>query len=136
MNNQVHEIRDLEAHRRNTWQWDKWGFTSEWDKGCTLSDIDGFYPHFAEVSSKFLVLEVKSWNGELPLPTPPMHTGQAKALLALSKHPDFTIIWAYGDTATKTIAHYEVWYGGNRHNRVEDFKEFLTGWYKWARSQN
>lgn len=132
----MHQIRDYEAHRRNTWEWDKWGFTSGWDNGCTLSDIDGFYPHFAEVSSKFLIVEVKSWNGELPLPEPPMHTGQAKALLALSKHPDFTILWAYGDTATKQIAGFEIWRNGERQTPRSEFKDFLTSWFKWARHQN
>ena len=132
----MHEIRDYEAHRRNTWEWDKWGFTSDWDNGCTLSDIDGFYPHFSEVSSKFLIVEVKSWNGELPLPEPPMHTGQAKALLALSKHPDFTIIWAYGDTATRTIAGFEIWRNGERRTSAAEFKDFLNSWFKWARHQN
>jgi hypothetical protein len=132
--NNVHEIRDRERHFQNTWEWDKWGFTSEWDAGCTLSDIDGFYPHFAEISGKFLIVEVKHWDGSLPLPEPPMHTGQAKALLALSKQPNFTIIWAYGNTATRTIDGYQVWYNGERYDRQETFKEFLTGWFKWARS--
>ena len=130
----VHEIRDLEAHRRNTWEWDKWGFTSEWDAGCTLSDIDGFYPHFAEVSGKFLLVEVKSWNGELPLPEINHHSGQAKALKALSREPNFTIVWAFGDTQTHTIYNYEIWTKGERYKVDLEFKDYLTRWFKWARS--
>ena len=130
----VHEIRDLEAHRRNTWEWDKWGFTSEWDAGCTLSDIDGFYPHFAEVSGKFLIVEVKSWNGELPLPEINHSSGQAKALKALSREPNFTIVWAFGDTQTHTIYNYEIWTKGERFKVELEFKDYLTRWFKWARS--
>ena len=132
----THEIRDVAAYHRNLWEWDKWGFTEHWDKGCTLSDIDGFYPHFAEVSSQFLIVEVKNWNGELPLPKLDYTTGQAKALLALSKQPNFTIIWAFGDTSTRTIYDYEVWRNGERHTFTSDFKSWITGWYKWARHQS
>lgn len=130
----THEIRDLEAHRRNTWEWDKWGFTSEWENGCTLSDIDGFYPHFAEVSGKFLLVEVKSWNGELPLPEINHNTGQAKALKALSREPNFTIVWAFGDTASRTIYSYEIWTKGERYKVDLEFKDYLSRWFKWARS--
>ena len=129
----MHVMRDLEAHRRNTWLWDEWGFTSEWDRGCTLSDIDGFYPHFAEVSNKFLIVEVKSWNGELPLPEINYETGQARALKALSKQPNFTVVWALGDTASQTIYSYEVWIEGVFYEFNYDFKTWLTKWYKWAR---
>jgi len=130
----THELRDREAHRLNTWEWDKWGFTSGWEDGCTLSDIDGFYPHFAEVSSKFLIVEVKSWNGELPLPQIDYRTGQAKALMALSKQPNFTIVWAFGETSTRQIFDYEVWRNGQRYKMVSDFKDYLTEWFKWARN--
>lgn len=129
----MHELRDREAHRLNTWEWDKWGFTSEWDDGCTLSDIDGFYPHFAEVSNKFLIVEVKSWNGEMPLPQINYETGQAKALKALSKQPNFTVVWALGDTASKTIYSYEVWIEGVFYQFDYDFKTWLSKWFKWAR---
>jgi hypothetical protein len=129
----MHELRDKEAHRLNTWEWDKWGFTAEWEDGCTLSDIDGFYPHFSEVSSQFLIVEVKSWNGELPLPQINYNSGQAKALMALSKQSNFTIIWAFGDTTTKTIYDYEVWTKGERNKYSVDFQEYLSGWFKWAR---
>ena len=130
----MHQIRDLEAHRRNTWEWDKWGFTSDWDSGCTLSDIDGFYPHFAEVSGKFLIIEVKNWNGELPLPEINHNSGQAKALKALSRENNFTVVWAFGDTSTHTIYDYEVWTKGERYKMQTDFKGYLTQWFKWARS--
>lgn len=129
----MHQIRDYEAHRRNTWEWDKWGFTSEWDRGCTLSDIDGFYPHFAEVSNKFLIIEVKSWNGELPLPEINYDSGQARALKALTRQPNFTVVWAFGDTSTQTIYKYEVWLEGVFYEFNYDFKTWLTNWYKWAR---
>lgn len=129
----MHELRDREAHRLNTWEWDKWGFTSEWDDGCTLSDLDGFYPHFAEVSNKFLIVEVKSWNGEMPLPQINYETGQAKALKALSKQPNFTVVWALGDTASKTIYSYEVWIEGVFYQFDYDFKTWLSKWFKWAR---
>jgi hypothetical protein len=130
----MHELRDREAHRLNTWEWDKWGFTADWEDGCTLSDIDGFYPHFAEVSSKFLIVEVKSWNGELPLPQVNYNSGQAKALRQLAKHPDFTVIWAFGDTATRNIYDYEVWSGAEPQKFVSDFKGFLKIWFQWARN--
>lgn len=130
----THEIRDFEAHRRNTWEWDKWGFTSEWENGCTLSDIDGFYPHFAEVSGKFLLVEVKSWNGELPLPEINYNSGQARALKALSREPNFTIVWAFGDTASRTIYSYEIWTKGERYKVDLEFKDYLSRWFKWARS--
>lgn len=129
----MHQIRDIEAHRRNTWLWDEWGFTADWDNGCTLSDIDGFYPHFAEVSGRFLIIEVKSWNNQPPKPEVNYSSGQAKALFALSKDPKFTIIWAWGDTATQTIYDYEVWTNGGVNRYVIDFKDFLNRWFKYAR---
>lgn len=130
----THEIRDYDAYKRNLWEWDKWGFTEHWDDGCTLSDIDGFYPHFAEVSSKFLIVEVKNWNNELPLPEINYQAGQTKALMALSKLPQFTVIWAFGDTGTKTIYDYKVFRNGETLNFTSDFKDFITGWFKWARN--
>ena len=129
----MHQIRDYDAYQRNLWEWDKWGFTSEWDRGCTLSDIDGFYPHFAEVSNKFLIVEVKNWNGEMPLPEINYNTGQAKALKALTRQPNCTVVWACGDTASKTIYRYEVWLEGVFYEFEYDFKTWLTKWYKWAR---
>ena len=126
-------IRDLELHRKNTWLWDEWGFTSEWGEGCTLSDIDGFYPHFAEVSGKFLIVEAKSWNGELPLPEINYNSGQSRALMALSKQPNFTILWAWGDTATQSIYDFEIWTKGKTYRVELDFKSYLTEWFKWAR---
>jgi hypothetical protein len=124
----------METHLKNTWEWDKWGFTSEWDNGCTLSDIDGFYPHFAEVSSKFILIEVKHWDGDLPLPEIPHNSGQAKALWALSQVPNFTVIWAYGNTETRQINGYEIWTKGSRYPAQTDFKTYLTQWFKVARS--
>lgn len=130
----THEIRDHAAYYRNLWEWDKWGFTEEWDKGCTLSDIDGFYPHFAEVSNKFLIVEVKNWNGIDPKPEINYESGQSKALKALSRQPNFTVVWAFGDTASQTIYSYEVWIEGVFYQFNYDFKTWLTRWFKWARS--
>jgi len=128
----THYIRDMEAHLRNTWQWDAWGFTDGWGSKCTMSDMDGFVPFFAERKSSFLVVEMKHWDGITQRPEINLNSGQMIALRQLSKQPNFTIIIGMGDTSTQTVHYFEVWASGQRYNIEGDFKDYLTHWFKFA----
>lgn len=125
----THAIRDMETHLRNTWQWDSWGFTSEWDN-CTLSDMDGFVPFFAERKGKFLVVEMKHWNGTGDCPKINYYSGQIRALMALSEQDNFTVVIGFGDTSTREVHEYKVFDKGGVTAGEYPFKDFLTNWYK------
>jgi hypothetical protein len=124
----AHEIRNMETHFKNTWQFDKWGFTDGLKDKVTLSDVDGFYAHFLETGYQFLIVEMKHWDGygEVPHMTP--GSGQAIALKRLSEQRNFTVMLGYGDTSTQTIHYCEVWNNGQVH--LVNFKEAITQW--WA----
>jgi hypothetical protein len=59
----MHQIRSMEMHLKNTWQFDKWGFTTGMGDLITLSDVDGFYAYYLETGYKFLMVEMKHWDG-------------------------------------------------------------------------
>jgi hypothetical protein len=121
----------MEAHLRNTWQWDAWGFTESWGN-CTMSDMDGFVPFFAERRSNFLIVEMKHWDGTGQRPDINMRAGQSIALWELSKQPNFVVVFGMGDTSTHTVHYYEVWQEGLRLNYPFAFKEYLDRWFKDA----
>lgn len=125
----THSIRDIETHLRNTWQWDSWGFTSEWDN-CTLSDMDGFAPFFAERKGEFLVVEMKHWDGTGECPEINYYSGQMRALMALSEQENFTVIIGFGDTSTRTVHKYKVFDSGHVFEGEYPLKDFLTNWYR------
>lgn len=127
----THAIRDMEAHLRNTWQFDAWGFTQGWADKCTLSDIDGFYGFLGERNDQFLLLEMKHWNGQGEVPKMPMKSGQAIMLWRLSMQPNFSVMVGYGDTSKQKVYYSEVWNNGKVH-KCDDFKESLTLWWAWA----
>lgn len=127
----THFIRDMETHLRNTWQWDAWGFTESWGN-CTMSDMDGFVPFFAERKSNFLVVEMKHWDGTGQRPEINMSAGQSIALWELSKQPNFTVVFGFGDTGTQTIHYYEEWVQGRRTAYTINFKEYLSHWFEYA----
>lgn len=121
----------METHLKNTWEWDKWGFTEDWGN-CTMSDIDGFVPFFAERRGKFLLVEMKHWDGNGDVPAIKMNSGQAIALWELSKQDGFSIILGYGDTSVRKVYYHEVWTGGNIFNQEQDFKTTLNNWFRMA----
>lgn len=127
----THFIRDMTTHLKNTWQWDAWGFTKNWGN-CTMSDIDGFVPFFAERKGQFLIVEMKHWDGTGDQPQINMNSGQAIALWELSKQPNFTIMLGYGDTSTRIVHAYEVWHNGGRWDGIQDFQESLDQWFNQA----
>ncbi len=124
----THEIRNMETHLKNVWQFDKWGFTDGLKDKVTLSDVDGFYAHFLETGYQFLMVEMKHWDGYGDVPHMNLGSGQAIALKRLSEQRNFTVIIAYGDTSTQTVHHAEVW----KNSKVYqvNFKEALNKW--WA----
>lgn len=130
----THAIRSMEAHLRNTWQFDKWGFTQGWGDRATLSDIDGFYGFMGERNDHFLMVEMKHWDGIGDVPKIPMKSGQAKMLWRLSLQPNFSVILGYGDTSQQKVYYSEVWNNGKVH-KSNDFKESLTLWWAWASAQ-
>jgi hypothetical protein len=123
----THEIRDMEAHLKNVWQFDKWGFTTGLRDRVTLSDIDGFYAHFLETGYQFLIVEMKHWDGTGNCPFMSLASGQAIALKRLSEQRNFTVLLGYGDTSTQTVHHAEVWNNGQVHQ--VNFKEALGMWW-------
>lgn len=127
----VHVIRDMEAHLRNTWQFDKWGFTRGWGDKATLSDIDGFYGFMGERNDQFILVEMKHWDGQGDVPKIPMKSGQAIMLWRLSLQPSFSVMLGYGDTSKQQVYYSEVWNNGKVH-KCNDFKESLTLWWAWA----
>ena len=128
-----HEIRSMETHLKNTWQFDKWGFTDGLKDKVTLSDVDGFYAHFLETGYQFLIVEMKHWDGYGEVPHMNPGSGQAIALKRLSEQRNFTVMLGYGDTSTQTIHHTEVWNNGQVH--VVNFKEAITQWWAYHNAQ-
>ena len=124
----THEIRSMEMHLKNVWQFDKWGFTDGLKDRVTLSDVDGFYAHFLETGYQFLMVEMKHWDGYGEVPHMNPNSGQGIALKRLSEQRNFTVLFGYGDTSTQTVHHAEVWNNGQVH--MVNFKEALTMW--WA----
>lgn len=122
----------METHLKNTWQWDAWGFTEDWGYKCTMSDIDGFVPFFAERGSKFLIVEMKHWDGTGSQPIINHNNGQFRALKELSRTEDFTVIIGFGDTSTREIYYYEVWDKEGMWNMDISFKEYLNHWFRRA----
>jgi hypothetical protein len=118
----------METHLKNTWQFDKWGFTERLKDTVTLSDVDGFYAYFLETGYQFLIVEMKHWDGNGEVPHMNLGSGQAIALKRLSEQRNFAVMLGYGDTATQTIYYAEVWNNGQLH--VVNFKEALSQW--WA----
>lgn len=127
----THFIRDMDTHLKNTWEWDAWGFTESWGN-CTMSDMDGFVPFFAERKSNFLIVEMKHWDGTGERPEIKMNAGQSIALWELSKQPNFTVVFGFGDTSTQIVHYYEEWVVGRRTVYTIDFKEFLNYWFEYA----
>jgi len=127
----THAIRDMDTHLRNTWQWDAWGFTESWGN-CTMSDMDGFVPFFAERRGKFLVVEMKHWNGQGHRPEIKMNSGQLIALWELSKQDNFVVVFGFGDTSTQTVHWYQVWKAGQQWTGNISFKDYLRGWFAAA----
>jgi len=84
----THVIRDMETHLKNTWEWDAWGFTESWVTALCRT-LDGFVLFFAERRGKFLVVEMKHWDGKGERPEVNIKTGQAIALWELSKQHGF-----------------------------------------------
>jgi hypothetical protein len=121
----------MEAHLRNTWQFDKWGFTHGWGDKATLSDIDGFYGFMGERNDQFILVEMKHWDGQGDVPKIPMKSGQAIMLWRLSLQPNFSVMLGYGDTSKQQVYYSEVWNNGKVH-KCKDFKESLTLWWAWA----
>jgi hypothetical protein len=127
----VHAIRDMDTHLRNTWQWDAWGFTESWGN-CTMSDMDGFVPFLAERRGKFLVVEMKHWNGQGQMPEIKMNSGQLRALWELSKQDNFVVVFGFGDTSTQTVHWFQVWKAGKTWEGNITFKDYLHGWFAAA----
>lgn len=127
----MHVIRDMEAHLRNTWQFDAWGFTENWGSKCTVSDVDGFYAFIGERNDHFLVIEMKHWDGTGDIPRMPSKSGQAIMLWRLSLQLNFSVIIGYGDTSTRKVHHAEVWHGGKKIVAT-DFKQSLNLWWAHA----
>jgi hypothetical protein len=42
----THEIRSMETHLKNTWQFDAWGFTEGLSDIVTMTDVDGLYAYW------------------------------------------------------------------------------------------
>jgi hypothetical protein len=121
----THEIRSMETHLKNTWQFDKWGFTSCMPEGVTLSDVDGLY--FMETSYNFLFVEMKHWDGMGEMPRINTKSGQAIALNRLAQQKNFTVLIGYGDTSTQRVHAAEVWNNGQTHE--VEFSEALALWW-------
>ena len=128
----MHEIRSMEMHLKNTWQFDKWGFTGSMGDLVTLSDVDGFYCYYLETGYKFLMVEMKHWDGTGEIPRINLKSGQAIALKHLAAQRNFTVLIGYGDTSTQTVHAAEIWNNGTTHE--VDFKEALALWWGWASS--
>jgi hypothetical protein len=124
----MHEIRSMEMHLQNTWQFDKWGFTQGMNDLITMTDIDGLYGYFFETGYKYLFVEMKHWDGLGEIPHINRRSGQAVALRHLSTEKNFNVLIGYGDTSTQQVHYAEVWNNGSVH--PVDFKEALYLW--WA----
>ena len=118
----------METHLKNTWQFDKWGFTEGMGNLITMTDVDGLFCYFFETGYKYLFVEMKHWDGTGEIPHINPRSGQAVALRHLATEKSFTVLIGYGDTATRTVHYAEVWNNGQGH--VVDFKEAIYTW--WA----
>ena len=123
----THEIRSMETHLKNTWQFDKWGFTSCMPDAVTLSDVDGLYCYFMETAYNFLFVEMKHWDGTGEIPRINTRSGQAIALHRLAQQKNFTVLIGYGDTSSQVVHAAEVWNNGQVHE--VEFKEALALWW-------
>ena len=124
----THEIRSMETHLKNVWQFDKWGYTKGMGNLITMTDIDGLYAYFFETGYRYLFVEMKHWDGTGNVPHINPNTGQAVALRHLATEKRFTVLLGYGDTSTQIVHYAEVWNNGQVH--VVDFKEAIYTW--WA----
>jgi hypothetical protein len=124
----MHQIRSMEMHLKNTWQFDKWGFTQGMNDLITMTDIDGLYGYFFETGYKYLFVEMKHWDGVGEIPHINPRSGQAVALRHLSTEKNFSVLIGYGDTSTHIVHYAEVWNNG----LVEpwDFQKAIQAW--WA----
>jgi hypothetical protein len=125
----MHEIRSMEMHLQNTWQFDKWGFTEGMNDLITMTDIDGLYGYFFETGYRYLFVEMKHWDGVGEIPHINPRSGQAVALRHLSTEKNFTVLIGYGDTSTQQVYYAEVWNNGRVHTTMA-FQEALYLW--WA----
>lgn len=123
----THAIRDMETHLKNTWQFDKWGFTEGMGELITMTDVDGLYAYFFETGYKYMFVEMKHWDGTGNVPYINPRSGQAVALRHLATEKNFTVMLGYGDTSTQTVYYAEIWNNGQVH--VVDFKEALQKWW-------
>jgi hypothetical protein len=124
----THEIRSMEMHLKNTWEFDKWGFTEGMNDLVTMTDVDGLYAYFFETGYKYLFVEMKHWDGIGNVPHINPRSGQAVALRHLATEKNFHVIIGYGDTSTKTVYYAEVWKNGKVY--PEDFKGALLKWWE------
>jgi len=124
----THQIRSMETHLKNVWEFDRWGFTEGMDDLITMTDVDGLTAYFFETGYKYLFVEMKHWDGIGEVPHINPRSGQAVALRHLATEKNFTVIIGYGDTSTQTVYYAEVWYNGQV--KPYDFKEALYKWWK------
>ena len=124
----THEIRSMEMHLKNVWQFDKWGFTEGMGDKITMTDIDGLYAYWFETGYKYLFIEMKHWDGTGEVPHINPRSGQAVALRHLATERNFTVMLGYGDTSTHTVHYAEVWNNGQVHQ--VDFRQALIKWWK------
>jgi hypothetical protein len=92
--------------------------------------MDGFAPFFAERKGKFLVVEMKHWNGTGDCPEINYYSGQIRALMALAGQDNFTVVIGFGDTSTREVHEYKVFDKNGVTAGEYPFKEFLTNWYR------
>ena len=125
----THEIRSMETHLKNTWQFDAWGFTEGLGDMVTMTDIDGLYAYWYETCWKYLFIEMKHWDGTGEIPHINPRSGQAVALRHLATDKSFTVLIGYGDTATRTVHYAEVWNNGRVHE--VDFGKAIVLWHSY-----
>lgn len=137
----VHQIRSMETHLKNTWQFDAWGFTDGWDEYCTLSDVDGIFSsqYISERGGKFLFIEMKHWDGSGSRPDVDMNmfSGQMVMLKKLSAVEGFTVVLGFGDAATQTVYDFALVSNSKTNplvvdSKARDFKQFLSDWWVYA----
>jgi hypothetical protein len=124
----THEIRNMETHLKNVWQFDAWGFNAGMGDLVTMTDIDGLYAYWYETGYAYLFIEMKHWDGTGEIPHINPRSGQAVALRHLSTESSFTVLIGYGDTSTRTVHYAEVWNDGKVH--IVNFRDALIKW--WA----
>jgi hypothetical protein len=128
----VHQLNNEEDYKKNLWKWDEWKITENWGN-CTLSDVDGFHPHISERNSHFILVEMKHWDGTGKRPELNQSSGQIRALKQLGKlNRKFLVIFGFGDTSTRKIYDYEMFYQGKDYKPSMNFKEMLDIWWKSA----